>query len=66
MMKLFSQLEQVDNATPLARSDDGNISAEGISLGLKHWSHAWDGMAHETGPHEAPKLSSNLSISKRS
>jgi len=41
MMKLFSQLEQVDNATPLARSDDGNISAEGISLGLKHWSHAW-------------------------
>jgi hypothetical protein len=39
MMKLFSQLEQVNNATPLARSDDGNISAEGISLRLKHWSH---------------------------
>ena len=39
MMKLFSQLEQVNNATPLARSDDGNVSAEGISLRLKHWGH---------------------------
>lgn len=25
-MKLFNQLEQVDKATPLALSDDGNIS----------------------------------------
>jgi hypothetical protein len=40
MKMLFSQWEQMDNATPLARSEDGNISAEGISLGLKHWSHA--------------------------
>ena len=39
MKRLFSQLEQVDNATPLARSEDGNIY-EGISLGLKHWNHA--------------------------
>ena len=39
MKTLFSQLEQVDNATPLARSEVGNIFAEGISLGLKHWSH---------------------------
>lgn len=30
-MKLFSQLEHVDNATPLARRLDGNIS-EGIAL----------------------------------
>lgn len=29
-MKLFSQFEQVDNATPLARRDEGNIS-EGIA-----------------------------------
>lgn len=31
MMKLLSQLEHVDNATPLARRLDGNIS-EGIAL----------------------------------
>ena len=35
MMKLFSQLEQVDNATPLARSDDGSTSAEGTKLAFE-------------------------------
>ena len=40
MMKLLSQLLQVDNATPLALSEDGNTS---------------DGIAHGTGPQEAPK-----------
>lgn len=39
MMKLLSQLEQVDSATPFARKDEGNTSA---------------GIAHGTGPHEAP------------
>lgn len=28
MMKLFSQLEQVESATPLARREDGKISVE--------------------------------------
>lgn len=40
MMKLFSQFEHVDKATPLARRLDGNIS---------------EGIAHGTGPHDAPK-----------
>jgi len=31
MMKLFSQLEQVESATPFARSDDGNISVDAVS-----------------------------------
>ena len=39
MMKLFSQLEHVDRATPLARSEDGKIS---------------DGIAQGMGPHVAP------------
>lgn len=42
MMKLFNQLEHVDKATPFARRLDGNIS---------------DGIAHGTGPQDAPKLS---------
>ena len=39
-MKLFSQFEQVERATPFARRDEGNIS---------------EGIAHGTGPHDAPK-----------
>jgi hypothetical protein len=69
MMKLFNQLEQVENATPLARSDDGNISAEGIEPGfetLEPHLNLPDAMAHETGPHETPKLSISLRVSKRS
>ena len=42
IMKLLSQFEHVDNATPFALRLDGNIS---------------DGIAHGTGPHVAPKLS---------
>jgi hypothetical protein len=38
MMKLLNQFEQVDSATPLARSEDGKISL---------------GIAHGTGPHDA-------------
>lgn len=41
MMKLLNQLLQVDNATPFALNEDGNIS---------------DGIAHGTGPQVAPKL----------
>lgn len=40
MMKLLSQFEQVDRATPLARSEEGKTS---------------DGIAHGTGPQDAPK-----------
>lgn len=40
MMKLLSQLEAVERPTPLARREEGKISA---------------GMAQGTGPHEAPK-----------
>ena len=42
MMKLLSQLLVVAKATPLPRIELGNIS---------------DGMAHGTGPQEAPKNS---------
>lgn len=41
IMRLFSQLEHVDKATPFARRFDGNIS---------------DGNARGTGPQDAPKL----------
>lgn len=41
IMKLFSQFEQVLNATPLARRLEGKIS---------------DGIAQGTGPHVLPKL----------
>lgn len=40
MMKLLSQLEAVERPTPLARREEGKISA---------------GMAQGTGPQEAPK-----------
>lgn len=45
-MKLFSQFEHVDNATPFARRLDGNIS---------------EGIAHGTGPHDAPKIDMEVS-----
>lgn len=41
-IKLFPQLLQVDNATPLALNEVGKTSA---------------GKAHGTGPHVAPKAS---------
>lgn len=42
IIKLFPQLLQVDNATPLALNEVGKTSA---------------GKAHGTGPHVAPKAS---------
>lgn len=56
MMKLFSQLEHVERATPLARRDDGKIS--GLQLGFfledERRQGLPDGMAHPTGPQLAP------------
>lgn len=42
MMKLKNQFEAVERPTPFARSEEGNIS---------------EGIAHGTGPHEAPNES---------
>lgn len=61
-MKLFSQFEQVERATPFARRDDGKISTgKDSSIGnlgqLDAGSHLPEGTAQGTGPHVAPKLS---------
>lgn len=47
MMKLFSQFDPVLIETPFARSEDGKISA---------------GIAHGTGPQEAPYPSMNTTV----
>jgi hypothetical protein len=60
MMKLFSQFEQVESATPLARREDGKISVRRSVLVTDSFRITIqidipEGMAHGTGPHEAPK-----------
>lgn len=61
MIKLFSQFEQVANATPFALRDEGKISlgtAQGTLKGVEDCYQYDSGIGEvRTGPHEAPKLS---------
>ena len=60
MIKLLSQFEQVERATPFARREEGKISTLIVSSGVcdvEMYGDLPDGIAHGTGPHDAPKLS---------
>lgn len=59
MMKLLSQLEHVESATPFARRDDGNTSVNRLEDGFfrpgkENEVDLPEGMAQPTGPQLAP------------
>lgn len=61
MIKLLSQLEQVERATPLARREEGKISRYVRLMPGEHderiKKYVPEGIAHGIGPQVAPKAS---------